>query len=182
MAVTKFSDISIIKDDKETPIHFHTADLYDEHMDKLQISLPGWQSFGNKNCFYGAIETVRTFEDNSLVKKVLKDPGKQRVLVIDGYASQKCALIGDRLAELAIENNWAGIVVNGFIRDSAQINEMPIGIKALGTIPRKSKKQNRGERGVELYFKEVLWKADHWLYSDQDGIAVAAEPLELSQS
>ena len=115
-----------------------TCDISDEMHPKVQYLNPVFQSFGKKNSFSGRIVTIKCYEDNSLVEEVLKTDGSECVLVIDAGASLKCAMIGDKRASDAIKNNWEGIIINGPIRDSAEINSMDIGIRALGTCPRKS--------------------------------------------
>lgn len=154
-----------------------TADLYDAYAAQLQIVDYAFHSYGQRSSFHGLIQTVKVFEDNSFVKQTLQTQGKHRVLVVDGGASLRYALLGDNLAQLAIDNNWAGLIIFGAIRDSALINQMPIGVKALGTIPRKTLKQDRGDVGVPIRFGGVTFEPGHYVYTDADGIAVAAKPL-----
>jgi len=135
--------------------------------------------FGGALDFAGPISTVKCHEDNSLVRSALEEPGEGRVLVVDGGGSDRCALLGDNLAQLAIDNEWAGIVVYGCIRDSAEIAEMPVGVKALATHPKKSHKQNIGERDVAVRFAGVSFAPGAWLYADLDGIVVSDEALTL---
>ncbi len=118
---------------------FNTADLCDEH--NLLIAQPIFKSFGANTHCYGIIKTVEAVEDNSYVKNLLKKDGNGCVMVVDGRASNKCALVGDNLAALAFENNWSGIIVNGCIRDSIEINKISIAIKALNLVPNKSEKK-----------------------------------------
>ncbi len=120
-----------------------TADLMDEHPD-AQVAHPVLRAFGAKPCFSGPIHTVVAPEDNTLVRAELEKPGEGRVLVVDGLGSLRCALVGDNIAKLAVDNGWAGVVVNGCIRDSAVIASMDIGIHALATNPRKSIKADQG--------------------------------------
>ena len=117
---------------------FKTTDLCDEFADRLQVAEPIFGDYGNELMFSGPIVTLKVFEDNSLVRAALEEPGEGRVLVVDGGGSMRCALLGDQLAELAEENDWAGVVVNGCIRDSAAIADISIGVKALGVHPLKS--------------------------------------------
>ena len=127
--------------------------------------------------FCGAIVTLKVFEDNSLVRAVLEEPGDDRVLVVDGGGSQRCALLGDQIAELAEENDWAGVVVNGCIRDSSAISELGIGVKALGVHPLKSVKRGVGERDIPVRFAGVNFIPGHYLYADEDGLIVSEKPL-----
>ncbi len=156
---------------------FATADLYDEYEDKLQIATPMFNDYGGNLKFCGPASTVRVFEDNSLVRAALEEPGEGRVLVIDGGASLKCALLGDMLAELGKENDWVGIIVYGCIRDSAVIANIAIGIKALNTNPRRSVKKGTGERDVSVNFADVIISPGDYIYADEDGIVISGERL-----
>lgn len=149
-----------------------TADLYDELGDELQ-SLPlQLRSFGMRAAFDGPIRTVRCLEDNALVKALLATPGEGAVLVIDGGGSLQTALMGDMIAASAVENGWAGVVIHGAIRDSVAINGLDLGVKALGTNPRKSAKLGAGEVDVDLEFGGVVFRVGAHLHSDEDGILV----------
>jgi regulator of ribonuclease activity A len=154
-----------------------TADLYDAHGEALRVAAPIFRDFGRVRCFEGTISTVKVFEDNSLVRGALEEPGEGRVLVVDGGGSQRCALVGDMLAAIGQDNAWAGIVIYGCIRDAAPIAQMDIGIKALGTIPRKSIKKGEGERDVVVRFAEIVIRPGDYLYADEDGILVADSVL-----
>jgi regulator of ribonuclease activity A len=162
-------------------MHYATADLCDEHIDKLQVAEPIFKDLGGSSCFEGEIYTLKVFEDNTLVRAALEKEGSGKVLVVDGGGSLRCALVGDNLAALAIENHWRGIVVYGCIRDSKQIGEMQIGVKALNTNPTKSIKRNEGQENVPVRFAGVDFKPGHYLYADEDGIVVSELPLILGQ-
>ena len=151
---------------------FATADLMDDHPE-AQVAEPMLGRFGTVPAFCGPIQTVVAPEDNTLVRAQLEEPGNGRVLVVDGAGSLRCALVGDNLAQLGIDNGWAGIVVNGCIRDSAVIDDMPIGIQALATNPRKSVKRDQGIVGEAVAFLGVTFKPNAWLYADADGVVVA---------
>lgn len=154
-----------------------TADLCDDFIDELQVAEPLLIGFGGKEMFNGEIVTVKVFDDNVLVRKTLSSDGKGRVLVVDGAGSTYCALMGDNLATTAIDNNWAGVVINGCIRDAAQIAQMAVGVFALGTCPRKSIKSGEGDTQIPVAFAGVLFKPGHFLYADEDGIVVAERDL-----
>jgi regulator of ribonuclease activity A len=156
---------------------FKTADLCDAHSDSIQIAQPGMLSFGSKARFAGRIVTIKLFEDNSLLRDMLGNRGEGQVIVVDGGGSMRCALMGDMLAAKAVNNGWAGLVINGCIRDSADIATMNIGIRALGTHPLKSKKKGVGETNVPINFFNVEFKPGNYLYADEDGIIVAPEAL-----
>lgn len=149
-----------------------TADLYDERGEELQ-SLPlQLRSFGAKDRFDGPIRTVRCFQDNQLLKDLLQTPGHGAVLVVEGHGSVETALMGDMIAKSAVHNGWAGVVIHGAIRDSAAINQLELGVKALGTNPRKSAKMGVGETDVPVVFGGVRFRPGAHLWSDEDGILV----------
>lgn len=154
---------------------FSTADLCDQFSDQdnFQIAEPIFKSYGNKTAFNGQITTLKVFEDNSLVRSTLEEKVENRVLVIDGGGSRRCALMGDNLAECACQNGWQGIIIYGCIRDSVAINQLPIGVKALNTHPLKSHKHGQGDRDYMITFAGVNFKKDHYLYADNDGIVVS---------
>ena len=158
---------------------FSTADLYDEYEAQVQVVNALMQGYGQKTRFFGPISTVRCFEDNSLVRAALEEDGKGRVLVVDGGASIRCALVGDKLAELGIRNSWVGLIVYGCIRDTAVIASLPIGIKALGANPRRSVKQGGGERDITLRFADADFTPGEYLYADEDGILLS--PVRLAR-
>jgi regulator of ribonuclease activity A len=153
-----------------------TADLIDAH-EGLQSCDLQFRSFGRSPRFSGAISTVRCRHDNALVKQVLSQPGAGRVLVIDGDGSMHCALVGDVIAGMAVANGWPGIVVRGAIRDSAAMAVLDLGIKALGTNPRKSAKAGAGEIDSPVEFGGVVFTPGDYLYADEDGIVVSARAL-----
>ena len=159
-------------------MHFQTADLYDAHEGKVQVCLPMFQSYGTKKQFHGSIVTIKCHEDNTLVGDTLRsENGVGKVLVIDGGGSLRCALVGDLIAEAAIKNGWEGIIVYGCIRDSAPINQMNIGIKALNTNPTKTVKRKTGLLNEVVNFANVTFKPGAFVYSDEDGILVSDEAL-----
>lgn len=158
-------------------MNIQTADLCDAHEDKVSVVSPMFGSYGGRSSFGGPISTLKIFEDNSFVRKAVESAGNGRVLVIDGGASMRSALVGDQLAELAVRNGWAGIVVYGCIRDSKAIGEMDLGVFALGTHPRKTVKRNVGEVDVPITFGGVTFRPGHYVYADEDGVIVAERPL-----
>jgi regulator of ribonuclease activity A len=149
-----------------------TADLVDDIGPHVRSCDTQFRQFGGRAMFAGPIHTVRCFEDNALLKSVLSQPGNGGVLVIDGGASLHCALVGDVIAGLGQSNGWAGIIVNGAVRDAAALRTIDIGIKALGTNPRKSSKTGAGERDLEVEFGGITFAPGEVAYSDDDGIVV----------
>jgi len=156
-----------------------TTDISDSLGDAARVAAPVFSDYGGRKDFCGEIATVHCFEDNSFVRQALEEPGEGRVLVVDGGGSTACALVGDILAALAHGNSWAGIVVNGCIRDSAEIANIDIGVKALATHPRKSHKQGLGERDIPVEFAGIKFAPGEYLYADPDGVVVTAQPVSI---
>ncbi|MGH8505200.1 MAG: ribonuclease E activity regulator RraA [Stenotrophobium sp.] len=152
---------------------FATTDICDAHAD-VQVCEPVFADFGGLLNFHGPIRTLKIFEDNALVRSTLETPGKGAVLVVDGGGSMRCALVGGNLGVLAVKNGWAGIVVNGCIRDAEEIAAQAVGVKALALHPRKSEKGlHSGHLDKVVSFAGVTFKPDAWLYADADGIVVS---------
>ncbi|ROO82870.1 regulator of ribonuclease activity A [Actinocorallia herbida] len=152
---------------------FATADLIDDFDAELQSCETQFRQYGGKSSFSGQITTIRCFRDNGLVKRTLNSPGEGRVLVVDGGASLASALCGDLIAKAAVDNGWSGVVIYGAVRDAATLATLPLGVKALGSNPRKSAKDAVGETDVPVEFGGVEFKPGAWLYSDADGIVIA---------
>jgi regulator of ribonuclease activity A len=150
-----------------------TSDLFDEHPGAASCATQ-FRQFGGVRSFFGPIATVRCFEDNVLLRAQVSAPGDGRVLVVDGGGSFACALLGDNIAEIAVSNRWAGIVVNGCVRDVVALAELPIGIKALGTNPQPSGKAGAGEVGVPVTFGGAEFAPGALLHADDDGVIVLA--------
>jgi regulator of ribonuclease activity A len=151
-----------------------TADLVDDIGPDVRSCDVQFRQFGGRTEFAGPITTVRCFQDNALLKSVLSQPGAGGLLVIDGAGSLHTALVGDLIAELARSNGWAGLIVNGAVRDAAALRGIDIGIKALGTNPRKSTKTGAGERDIEITLGGVTFAPGEVAHSDDDGIVVVA--------
>jgi regulator of ribonuclease activity A len=149
-----------------------TSDLWDAHGDDAIVCELQFRQFGGVASFSGEIATVRCLEDNVLVKQRVGEPGDGRVLVVDGGGSLHCALVGDNVAGLALENGWAGLVINGCVRDVAALATLTIGVKALGSNPRPSGKTGDGEVDVTVTFGGATFTPGATLYSDADGILV----------
>ena len=148
-----------------------TADLLDQHPDAAVCQLP-FRQYGGIASLDGVIATVRCFEDNLLVKQRVAEPGEGRVLVVDGGGSLRIALVGDNVASLARDNGWAGLIIHGCVRDSADLRGLAIGIKALGTHPKPSAKNGDGENDVPVTFGGVTFEPGARVASDDDGIVL----------
>eukprot|EP01137_Pigoraptor_chileana_P001335 Opistho-2@38818 len=157
-----------------------TADLCDEFETKIAVvnAAPHMLDYGGRTDFEGIIATVQCPDDNTHVRKQLECNGEGKVLVVDGGGATTHALVGDMLAELAANNGWSGIVVNGCIRDSAAVQLCPIGVKAIGTHPKKTAKRNLGQSNLTVSFGGVEFVPGHYLYADADGIIVSPSPLK----
>lgn len=158
--------------------HIVTPDICDAHpevrvLDALLVNVGGTESF----C--GPVRTVKCFEDNSRVKEALAEPGEGAVLVVDGGGSLRCALLGDQLAEMAIDNGWNGVIVHGCVRDIDALATMELGVQALAAYPRRSEKRGEGQRDIAVTFAGVTIAPGQWLYADNNGIVVAERRLSL---
>lgn len=149
-----------------------TADLYDEHGDTLASVSLQFQDLGGRTAFSGPIRTIRCREDNGLVKSTLNSPGDGAVLVVDGGGSLNTALMGDLIAGAAVANGWNGVVINGAVRDRSALAQLPLGVKALGSNPRKSAKESAGEVDVTVEFGGAAFRPGAILHADDDGILV----------
>jgi len=158
------------------PQDFTTPDLSDGTPEARALSYQ-FQSYGLRERFLGRVETIACFEDNSRVAESVAEPGEGRVLVVDGQGSLERSLLGDNLAKKASDNGWAGLVIIGAIRDVEIIDSIDIGVKALGVIPVKTEKQNRGDRHIELLLRQVTVRPGYWLYADRNGVLVSPEKL-----
>jgi regulator of ribonuclease activity A len=149
-----------------------TAYLVDEHGPALQSCDLQLRQFGGRSAFAGRIATVRCHEDNALLRAVLGEPADGRVLVVDGGGSLHAALVGDVIGALAVRNGWAGLVLFAAVRDVAALATLDVGVKALGSNPRKSGKTGAGVRDVTVAFGGVAFTVGSQLVSDDDGIVV----------
>lgn len=154
-----------------------TADLVDTNNEDVEFCHLPFVKFGQVRSFFGQIKTVQSFEDNVLLKAELSKPGEGRVLVVDGGGSTRLAILGDIIAGIMYENNWAGIIINGAIRDSEEVNEMPVAVRCLGTSPKKSSKSGDGKLGVPVHFGGVWFNPGDWVYVDADGVLVSKKKL-----
>ena len=152
-----------------------TTDLCDEHPE-IQVCEPVFAAFGGRAAFSGPITTLKVFEDNSLVRDAVGRPGEGRVLVVDGGGSLRCSLLGGNLAVAAATNGWAGVVINGCVRDVAELAAQSIGVRALAIFPRKSERGlHSGQAGIPVLFAGVVFREGEWLCADADGVVVLPE-------
>jgi regulator of ribonuclease activity A len=161
---------------------FATCDLCDAHKNdssgQFRVLPPVFRDFGGVARFSGPVSTVKCFEDNSLVKAAVDSPGEGRVLVVDGGASLRRALVGGNLGAAAARNGWAGVVVDGCVRDVTELAQCGTGIRALAAMPLPTEKRQEGQRDVAVQVQGVWICPGDWLYADEDGMVVMAPPLK----
>ena len=154
-------------------------DISDKYSDEIQIGKLILNSYGKIKSVAGETYTVSCSDDNSIVKKALASEGNNRVLIIDASGVSHASMIGDQIAESALKNNWAGIVVNGYVRDVEELQNLPIAIFAKGSVPQKTNKKDHGFEDVLISFGSTVMISGKWIYADQNGWLVADNKLEL---
>jgi len=160
---------------------FKTTDLYDDYLESLQVAEPLFRDYGGRARFSGEIVTLKAFEDNTFLKASFETNGTGKVLVVDTGASLRCAMMGDVMASLGASNGWEGVVINGCIRDSADVAKVDLGVKALATIPRKTVKRNQGVPDIPLHFADVTFNPGEYLYADEDGVVLSKTNIILTK-
>ncbi|RLT97332.1 ribonuclease E activity regulator RraA [Ketobacter sp.] len=158
-----------------------TPDLCDAYPDDVRIVEPMFTNYGGRVAFGGEIITIKCHEDNSLVKEHVAKPGAGRIMVVDGGGSLRCALLGDMLAEKAAENQWAGLIIYGCIRDVDEIRKTDLGVQALRTIPIKSNRKGRGDLNIPVTFGGVTFHPGEFVYADNNGIIVSSRELSMPE-
>ena len=163
------------------PLEFSTCDLCDAHKNdsfgQFRVLPPVFKNFGGCLRFCGPVATVKCFEDNSPVKAAVESPGQGRVLVVDGGASLRRALLGGKLGAAAAENGWAGVVIDGCLRDVSELAQCAVGLRALAAMPLPTEKKHAGLRDIAVQIQGVWVYPGDWLYADEDGMVVMAPPL-----
>lgn len=169
-----------VADIPPTDVPFTTCDISDELADEVRVIGSELKNYGGRRAFRGPAATIKCFEDNSLVRDAVSAPGAGQVLVVDGGGSRRCALLGDMLAKSAVRNGWSGIVIDGCVRDSAELRTLDIGIKARGTNPRKSHKFKEGQRDVPVSVVGVAISPGDSVFADDDGIVVVGPRISTA--
>jgi len=154
-------------------------DLSDQYADIIQIGKLALNTYGKKRSISGEIYTVSCADDNSIVKSILEQKGENKVLVVDAVGVAHASMVGDQIAESALLNNWAGIVVNGYVRDVEILKTMDLGIFARGSVAQKTDKRDHGFENIMISFGSVVMRSGHWMYVDENGWLVADRKLEL---
>jgi len=157
-----------------------TPDLSDAHGPRLRVLAPILRGFGGREAFCGEVATLSCFEDNSFVKSLMEQPGEGRVLVVDGGGSLRRALLGDQIAQRAVDNGWSGLVINGCVRDVEILRTLDLGVQALASIPVKTEKRDLGDVDVPVTFGGITIRPGDFLWADANGVVVADERLDAS--
>ncbi|NBI13312.1 ribonuclease E activity regulator RraA [[Haemophilus] felis] len=160
-------------------MYIDTSELCDIYLDQVDVVEPIFSSFGGVSSFFGKVTTVKCFENNGLIAEILEENGEGRVLLIDGGGAVRRALLDASLAQLAVDNGWEGIIVNGAVRQIQQLENLDIGIQALAPIPVRADDTNQGEVDVPVNFGGVTFFPEDYVYADLTGIILSQEPLEL---
>ncbi len=159
---------------------FSTCDLCDLHKadttGALRVLPPVFHDYGGLLRFAGPVFTVQCFEDNTPVKAAVESPGQGRVLVVDGAASLRRALLGGNLAAAAAVNGWAGVLVNGAVRDVAELRATALGVRALGLVPLPTQRRAPGLADLPVQVQGLWVRPGDWLYADADGTVVLPAP------
>ncbi len=167
-----------------SPPVFSCCDLCDERKGDgsgtFRVLPPVFRDYGAVQRFAGSVVTVKCFEDNTPVKAAVESPGEGRVLVVDGGGSLRRALLGGQLGAAAAQNGWAGVVIDGCVRDVAELRESAVGIRALASMPLPTERKQAGLRDVPIQIQSVWVRPGDWLYADEDGIVVSDRPLHAS--
>lgn len=160
---------------------FSTCDFCDTHKEDasgaFRVLVAPWRSYGQFDRFYGPVQTVQCFEDNTAVKAAVESPGEGRVLVVDAAASMRKAVLGGNLAAAAARNNWAGLLINGCVRDLEELQTAAVGIFALGHVPMPTQRKDQGLTGLPVQIGGAWVRPGEWLYADKDGVVVSARLL-----
>lgn len=160
-------------------MEYNTSALCDIYLDTIDVVEPIFASYGGRRSFGGQITTIKCFEDNGLIVEALRNNGSGRVLLVDGGGSLRRALIDAELATLAADNGWEGVVLYGSVREVDALEEIDIGIQALGAIPVGADTNGSGESDVAVNFGGVTFLPDDHLYADTTGIILSPDPLDI---
>lgn len=157
-----------------------TPDICDAYPDEVSVLQPMMKSYGGVASFYGEAVTIKCHEDNSLVKQQASTPGNGRVMVVDGGGSLRRALLGDMIAEAAVENGWAGLVIYGCVRDVDPLATLSLGVQALASVPVKTLKRDIGDLNIAVEFGGITINPGDYVYADNNGVVVAGKALDLT--
>jgi regulator of ribonuclease activity A len=153
------------------------ADISDANVDTTQVCNLQFRNFGKRPRFHGRCYPLRVFEDHRPVDEVVSQPGEGQVLVVDAGASLRVGVLGDRLASIAVANGWVGVVIYGAIRDSVTINDIDIGVKALGVTALRSREPQPSQKGDAVVFGGISFDRNTWVYCDEDSVLTGPADL-----
>ena len=157
---------------------FSTCDLCDQFPDRIRVLAPIFRHYGGRTRFSGSIATIKCFEDNVFIREAAVEEGRGRIMVIDGGGSLRSALVGDGIAEWARDHGWAGMIINGCVRDTVALAKVDLGVMAIGVNPVTPGKRRVGARDVAVTFGDVRFTPSEYVYCDEDGVVVATERLD----
>ena len=155
-----------------------TCDLCDQFPDRIRVLAPIFRHYGGRTRFSGSIATIKCFEDNVFIREAAIEEGRGRVMVIDGGGSLRSALVGDGIAEWARDHGWAGMIINGCVRDTVALAKVDLGVMAIGVNPVTPGKRRVGARDVAVTFGDVRFVPGEYAYCDEDGVVIATERLD----
>ena len=162
-------------------MQYNTSLLCDIYADTIDVVEPLLTNFGGRSSFAGEVVTIKCFESVGLIYKILAENGAGKVLLVDGGGSLRRALVNANIAELAVENSWEGIVVNGCVREVDMLEELDVGIQAITAIPVGAEDNEVGEINAPVNFAGVTFLPEDILYADSTGIIISPEPLEIEE-
>jgi len=171
--------MSVRTSERDSDMEYNTSELCNIYADLIDVLEPIFCNYGGKNSFGGQVVTVKCFENNGLIKSALSQQGEGKVLVIDGGGSTRRALIDITLAELAVENEWEGIVCYGSVRDVDLLEELELGVQGLVSIPVGASRADIGESDLAINFGGVTFLPDDHIYADNTGIILSPDPLDI---
>ncbi len=163
-------------------MEYLTPDLCDSYPELVQVVEPMFTNYGSRRAFGGEIVTIKCHEDNSLVKTQAGNPGRGKVMVVDGGGSLRRALLGDMIAANAVKNGWEGFIIYGCIRDVDAIATLDLGVQALNTVPLKTEKRGIGDLNIPVTFGGVTFTPGAFVYADNNGVICSPQALEMPNS
>ncbi|ACJ27285.1 MULTISPECIES: ribonuclease E activity regulator RraA [Shewanella] len=160
-------------------MEYNTSELCDTYIDVVDVVEPMFSNYGGCNSFGGSISTIKCFEDNGLIIDALQEDGEGKVLLVDGGGSLRRALLDSSIAQVAVDNNWEGIIIYGSVRDVDALEDLDIGVQALASIPVGADGNAVGEPEIPVNFGGVTFLPGDHVYADNTGIILSPEPLDI---
>lgn len=160
-------------------MEYNTSELCDLFADAVDVVEPMFVNYGGRSSFGGQIVTVKCYEDKGLIENALQGAGAGKVLLIDGGGSLRRALVDINIAELAVENEWEGIICYGCVRDVDAIEDLDLGVQAVASIPVGASAEGVGEMDIPVNFGGVTFLPEDHIYADTTGVILSPEPLDI---